>query len=93
LGNERGKNVPQKLELSVLNFYPVLTVMSAANSFHRISERDDLQTEISNQMSRQDLTESLNSSGPEYHWALNLEREKFLCFRRLEKHRDTHTPE
>jgi len=42
LGNERGKNVPQKLELSVLNFYPVLTLMTSVNLFSRISEGEDL---------------------------------------------------
>ena len=51
LGNERGKNVLWKLELSVLNFYLVLTVMNFANSFYRISEGEDLQAEMSKQTS------------------------------------------
>jgi len=42
LGNERGKNVPEKLELSVLNFYPLLTMMTLLGSFSRISEGENL---------------------------------------------------
>ncbi|XP_072363096.1 uncharacterized protein [Scyliorhinus torazame] len=39
----------------------------------RISEEEELQTEISNQTSRPDLTDSLNSRGLEYHQPLNRE--------------------
>ena len=51
-GNEIGKNVPQKLELSALNFYPILTVMTFANSFHRILNEES-QAKISPVTSRQ----------------------------------------
>ncbi|XP_072360167.1 uncharacterized protein [Scyliorhinus torazame] len=40
---------------------------------HLISEEEELQTEISNQTSRLDLTDSLNSLGLEYHRTLNRE--------------------
>uniref|UniRef100_UPI00398F16E6 histone H2A type 2-C-like n=1 Tax=Pristiophorus japonicus TaxID=55135 RepID=UPI00398F16E6 len=51
-----------------------------AAPFHtQVSEGQDLQTGNSNQTSHQDLTESLDSSGTEYHRPLNVEGEMFVC--------------
>uniref|UniRef100_UPI00398E3422 uncharacterized protein isoform X2 n=1 Tax=Pristiophorus japonicus TaxID=55135 RepID=UPI00398E3422 len=53
--------------------------VQAAPSHTQVSEGQDLQTGNSNQTSRQDLMESLDSSGPEYHRPLNVEGEMFVC--------------
>ena len=39
-GNKRGKNVPKTT--TVLNFYPVMTLIIFVNSFYRILEGEDL---------------------------------------------------
>ena len=75
LGNEKAKNIPWKLELSVLNFSPILTLITSIN---RILEGENLQTEISHQTSQQDVTKSLDSSGPEYNCRLNVSEEMFV---------------
>jgi len=46
-GNKRGKNVPEKLELFVQNFYPGLTLVTFVNSIDNILEAEDLQRKYS----------------------------------------------
>jgi len=84
-GNKRGNNVPDKLELSVQNFYPGLKEINFVNSFYRYYKGKICRCKTQNK--------HLGLSHSIIHQSLNMEGEMFVCGKDFKHQCDWKSPE